>query len=82
MDIASVNQILELNIKTQRTLGTLKALYDSYGRLPEAHADLVKATSKRAPGLTGLQDFTNEALRLHALYQQLAAMDGAAAGGA
>ncbi len=73
VDSASIDQILALNLQTETTLGALSALATSYQKLPAAHADLKSAASKHPGALTGLISFTNEALRLDALYQQLAA---------
>jgi hypothetical protein len=75
-----VDGILKLNQNTVTTLKTLDALSASYGKLPEAHADLAKAATKRPGVLTGIIDFTNEALRLNALAKELAAANEAAAG--
>lgn len=81
VDEAVIENVLELNLQTEQTLGTLAALSESYQRLPAAHRDLVGAAGGKPGGLTGLISFTNEALRLHTLYLTLAAANDAAAGG-
>ncbi len=81
IDDAVIEKVLTLNTRSQETLGTLSALSASYQRLPAAHEDLIKAAGKKPGGLAGLIAFTNEALRLHTLYTNLAAANEAAAGG-
>lgn len=72
---ATFEAILLLNDQTQKTMDTLGSLYISYGLLPKAHADLEQAVNKKPGVLTGLLDFTNETLRLSALYKDLAAQN-------
>jgi hypothetical protein len=71
----TLEAILLLNGQTQQTMNALGALYTSYGLLPGAHASLVQAASKKPGALTGLLEFTNETLRLHALYEVRAAQN-------
>lgn len=77
-----VDNILDLNEKTQATLGTLGSMHASYDKLPTAHADLAKAADKSTGSLPGLSSFINEAQRLNTLFRELETANKAAAGNA
>ena len=71
--------ILSFNDATQLTLGTLKAMSNSYAALPAAHRDLMAAADKKPAGLAGLIVLSEEAARLNSLVTQLAQTNSAAA---
>jgi hypothetical protein len=72
--------ILALNAQTQTRLATLKALSESYRKLPLAHADLVRAASARPGLLPGLTALNQEAERLATLVRELTQANAGAAG--
>lgn len=76
---ADARPILALNERTQHKLAELEALSSSYQRLPQAHADLVRAASSRPGALVGLTAFNQEAQRLAALARTLAKTNAKAA---
>ena len=69
----AIEKILELNQRTEDTLRTLRAIKDSYARLPAGHKALAAAAAERPNGLGGLLDFTNETVRLRSLFNTLVA---------
>ena len=68
---SALQKILDRNRQMTDTLRTFEWLGNSYSKLPEAHADLVRAVDERQAGLGGILDFCSETVALHDLFKSL-----------
>ncbi|MGJ8654499.1 MAG: hypothetical protein ACSHX8_14660 [Opitutaceae bacterium] len=65
------NSMLKLNEQYVDALSVLKQLEKTYGKLPQAHADLAKGIGEADWSLDGIQDLYSSARRLQRLHKEL-----------